>query len=296
MSQMSPGCYFGAEDQESSVKDLLNAVVTMGKTPDEVRAQVQAIDTADLREAMLADESVVDKLRELEVRIGAVTEVVVTENAPSVCSGAVVTGAGLNNLTGENPKLVIDKPKAEDVLPAGYNNAVAVRFSMELQNVENPEALKVPVVIDIPVPAWINPAFLEIFHYPLDGGEPEIIQPFTYTAGEKTYAQFALTSFSDFVMTMQVPQGSTLILPAGVTQVEDEAFSGSGACIIIVPEGCKSIGSKAFSNCKNLTEIRLPASLETIAADAFEGCQGFSIITESTAVLAMPEFADRIVK
>ena len=63
-----------------------------------------------------------------------------------------------------------------------------------------------------------------------------------------------------------------LILPANLKTIEAEAFAGSICETVIVPEGCESIGARAFANCKNLTYIRIPTSVKTIAEDAFEGC------------------------
>ena len=42
---------------------------------------------------------------------------------------------------------------------------------------------------------------------------------------------------------------------------------------VIIPDGCTSIGSRAFADCKNLLYVRIPASVTYIAGDAFEGCE-----------------------
>ena len=63
----------------------------------------------------------------------------------------------------------------------------------------------------------------------------------------------------------------TLILPAGLTEIGEEAFAGSACEAVIAPESCGYIGSRAFADCPNLRYVRLPASAE-IAPDAFEGC------------------------
>ncbi len=38
-----------------------------------------------------------------------------------------------------------------------------------------------------------------------------------------------------------------------------------------IPEGCLSIGDRAFANCKNLVYIHLPSTLNSIAENAFDG-------------------------
>ena len=70
-----------------------------------------------------------------------------------------------------------------------------------------------------------------------------------------------------------------LILPDSVSSVEEEAFAGIAASQIILPEGCRSIGPRAFADCTQLTSITIPASVTEIADDAFDGCSGVTIVT-----------------
>ena len=87
-----------------------------------------------------------------------------------------------------------------------------------------------------------------------------------------------------------------IIIPEGVTEICDKAFSGcenlieihlpnslksikSGAFAnlknlkkIVIPEGVTEICDKAFSGCENLIEIQLPMSLIKIGDMVFEGC------------------------
>ena len=198
--ELSDGFYIGADEADNSTIDKLEDVETENKTANEIREQVQKIDTKDLKVAMLSDEDAAEKIHELEIQANAETQVVSTNDSPVNAANVSAVGAGLNNLTG-TPKLVIDKAKQDDVMPAQYDNTVAVRFSMELQNVENPDNLKVPVLIDIPIPDNINHAYLVILHYHLTTNQPERITPYVYQAGNKWYAQFVLTRFSDFIMT-----------------------------------------------------------------------------------------------
>ena len=65
---------------------------------------------------------------------------------------------------------------------------------------------------------------------------------------------------------------NTLTLPAAIKEVEPEAFMNVSAQVIIVPNGCVTIGSRAFANCTNLRYVILPSTLETLADDAFAGC------------------------
>ena len=66
-------------------------------------------------------------------------------------------------------------------------------------------------------------------------------------------------------------------LPAGLTEIEEEAFAGLACEAVIIPEGCVSIGSRAFAECERLIYIRIPVSVVTIAEDAFEGCPDVTV-------------------
>ena len=60
-------------------------------------------------------------------------------------------------------------------------------------------------------------------------------------------------------------------LPAGLETVEAEAFrSDPSLRYVIVPEGTKTIGDGAFADCGGLWMVLLPASVTSIAADAFD--------------------------
>nr|MCR4876617.1 leucine-rich repeat domain-containing protein [Clostridiales bacterium] len=65
---------------------------------------------------------------------------------------------------------------------------------------------------------------------------------------------------------------NTLILPSGLTVIEEEAFAGVAAQKIIVPEGVTTIDSRAFAGCPNLVEIELPEGISSFADDAFAQC------------------------
>ena len=62
-----------------------------------------------------------------------------------------------------------------------------------------------------------------------------------------------------------------LELPGGLMEIKAEAFSGIPAEVIIIPEGCVKVGSRAFADCPNLQYVRIPYSVNDLAQDAFEG-------------------------
>lgn len=69
----------------------------------------------------------------------------------------------------------------------------------------------------------------------------------------------------------------TLVLPANLKVIGEQAFAGIDASVITIPNGCTTIGSQAFLNCKSLTRLNIPASVTSIAYDAFNGCDNLVI-------------------
>ena len=192
---------FRVDEITESALTRLNGIPE-GLSAGEVRAQVQQISSAELETALLTEEAAAEKLAELEQAIGGGTNVEVKEQVPGVEGRITAVGASLNETVAEGPvKLIVDKPKKQEKLPAGYKEALAVRFSLEPENLKNPKALNVPVLVDMPVPAGMDPDTLVILHYPSSGGAPMVIRPYIYLAGTQTYMQFTLLSFSDFAVT-----------------------------------------------------------------------------------------------
>lgn len=65
---------------------------------------------------------------------------------------------------------------------------------------------------------------------------------------------------------------SKFILPDDVTEVQQEAFQKVAAEYVVLPDGCKTIGTRAFADCDNLIYIYMPDSITSIADDAFADC------------------------
>lgn len=82
-----------------------------------------------------------------------------------------------------------------------------------------------------------------------------------------------------------------MVLPAGIIRIEEEAFAGTGAGRIRLPEQVAEIGGRAFADCPNLTGIYIPASCEAIAEDAFAGTNG--LVIYGAAGSAAQEYAER---
>lgn len=59
----------------------------------------------------------------------------------------------------------------------------------------------------------------------------------------------------------------------------------------VIPEGIRSIGDKAFQDCKNLTSVIIPDSVDSIGDRAFEGCINLTNINIPKKVSYIGEYA-----
>lgn len=75
-----------------------------------------------------------------------------------------------------------------------------------------------------------------------------------------------------------VMTASGFMMPSELTQIDDEAFAGIPVTYLKLPESLQTIGSMAFTECPNLAQVFIPATVNTIASDAFEGSFFVSIV------------------
>ena len=83
------------------------------------------------------------------------------------------------------------------------------------------------------------------------------------------------------------------VLPSSLRALEEEAFANVPVQIVELPEGCQSIGSRAFADCAQLRGVRIPASVTSISDDAFAGCASDLVIL-TTQDSAAQAFAGRL--
>ena len=70
------------------------------------------------------------------------------------------------------------------------------------------------------------------------------------------------------------------VLPADLTAIEAGALTGTDMACIEIPDGCLSIGDRAFAGSPMLQVIVIPASVTDFGADCFVGCHDeFVILT-----------------
>ena len=84
-----------------------------------------------------------------------------------------------------------------------------------------------------------------------------------------------------------------LVLPKGITCIEENAFEGTNAVSVYIPDGCLSIGAKAFADCRELGSVRIPESVVRIDDSAFAG-DGAILIYGKTEKEAGQNEAQRI--
>lgn len=68
------------------------------------------------------------------------------------------------------------------------------------------------------------------------------------------------------------------VLPAELTEVEEEAFAGGVFTYVCLPENAASVRAQAFAACPNLAYVRVPNATTVINASAFEGVNNPVII------------------
>jgi len=71
------------------------------------------------------------------------------------------------------------------------------------------------------------------------------------------------------------------------------AFAGTGIKFFDWPENCHIIDAKMFANCKQLEAIHIPADVDSIWSDAFEGCENLGVVRfesdKQIGLVAQPE-------
>lgn len=90
-------------------------------------------------------------------------------------------------------------------------------------------------------------------------------------------ANYECVSNHNHTKTETLEDVNALILPAQLKEIEAQAFEGSSCQVVIIPDGCTKIGSRAFANCKNLLYVEIPESVTEIAEDVFDGCTNLQL-------------------
>ena len=93
-----------------------------------------------------------------------------------------------------------------------------------------------------------------------------------YVVSDKAGYLIDVTPDGEMRMTVAPAYGTPdFTLPAFLTEVDAEAFAGTAATVVYVPDGCESLGDRAFMGCTGLAQIRVPAGC-AFGEDVFDGC------------------------
>ena len=87
---------------------------------------------------------------------------------------------------------------------------------------------------------------------------------------EYSKGKYIITKFVDFLEVV-------VEVPSEVIAIADNAFEDSDIIEIKLSEGIKSIGKRAFANCKHLKKINFPKSLKKIGDEAFYNCSKLNV-------------------
>lgn len=83
-----------------------------------------------------------------------------------------------------------------------------------------------------------------------------------------------------------------ILLPSGITCIEEGAFAGADLVEITIPDGVDYIAENAFYGCPNLREVTLPSSLTRIGKGAFANCPALEYI--NLADTRVKDIAERL--
>ncbi len=84
-----------------------------------------------------------------------------------------------------------------------------------------------------------------------------------------TSDNFAIGCFTAQKTAVSLP---VMYIPQSTKTIDEEAFMNSACRAVIIPQGCRGIGAKAFSNCEMLEYVFIPNSVMYEADDAFYNC------------------------
>ena len=81
-----------------------------------------------------------------------------------------------------------------------------------------------------------------------------------------------------------LPDTPVLILPDSVggipvLELPEDCFSGlTGVTTLVLPQGLREIGPRAFAGCRDLRGICLPSTVVAVGDEAFRGCQALEAV------------------
>lgn len=196
------------ENVSGNVNNVIDSAIENADTADEaVNAISEGADMSALQVAMQTDDTVLDKIEELEKRYQSENSVSVGENQVSEEAGQYVDandismiGAAFNAAENETISLDISVPETKiDVDTNRYADSVQLDLKL-VSDSEEIHELRLPITITMPIPAGLDSVHLTILHYKNDGSTPEVVE---YRVNDDRTITFTVTSFSDFVFAVE---------------------------------------------------------------------------------------------
>ena len=106
---------------------------------------------------------------------------------------------------------------------------------------------------------------------------PAITEPGTYTLWYKVFGDSNYTDTVPQCITVTVSAEGGFTLPVALVTIGEEAFAGIPVSRVEFTENVKTIGPRAFADCKNLREFVVPATVESIDDTALAGCTNVTV-------------------
>ena len=79
---------------------------------------------------------------------------------------------------------------------------------------------------------------------------------------------------------------TSITIPNSVTNIQDQAFKGSGLTSVTIPNSVTSIYNFAFEGCKDLTSVTIGNGVTSIGASAFKYCSSLTSVVFEGKTLA----------
>lgn len=102
-------------------------------------------------------------------------------------------------------------------------------------------------------------------------------------SGRAVYNADVLPAYAFFGSTL-----SSVILPEGITAIDEAAFGKSAITSIAIPPSVTSIGDYAFSACSSLASVDIPAGVTAVGTGAFSDCTSLASATVSAPLTSLP--------
>ena len=180
----------------------------------------------------------------------------------------------IQNNPNANPDLVVEATnKIQEVRTAMTNGAYTSNTIWDAVNMMNDyynELSKVYLTINVEEPGTLRAILEEM------GFEPSSVIGLTIS-GSLDYNDFNV--LNEMYNIEHLDMGET-----NITELWGYMFSGRPLKSVVLPKNLQRLNNYTFAWCNNLTEIELPASLQSIEYNVFYGCEKLKSITYNSVI------------